>query len=272
MDPTEAAALEALQPFLDQAETAVLLIAAVFARIGAIVFLLPGVGERMVSIRIKLAVAAALAIATWPLLPEAARAAGFALTPSIGSLALALSAEALCGLVIGFGIRLLIFALQTAGTLASQSLSINQMFGAGVAPDPEPTVATMLTLAGVALALNLGLHVKAVSLIAVSYQIMPLGEFPLSSDVADWATARTAQAFSLAVSLALPFLIISFGYNLALGFINRAMPQMMVSFVGLPAITWAGMLLLMIVSGAILSVWHGHMDAALAAPWADRLR
>lgn len=272
MELTEAEALRALEPYLDQAEVAVLLIAAIFVRIGAIVFLLPGVGERMVSIRVKLMVAIAFAVASWPLLPDEAREAGFALTPSIGSLAIAFFAEATCGLIVGFGVRLLIFALQTAGTLASQSLSINQMFGAGVAPDPEPTVATMLTLGGVALALTLGLHVKAVSLIAVSYQIMPLGEFPLGGDVAEWATARTAQAFSLAVSLALPFLIISFGYNLALGFINRAMPQMMVSFVGLPAITWAGVLLLMIVSSAILNVWHGHMDAALLAPWSDSLR
>lgn len=272
MEITDAQALEALTRYLDIAENAVLLIAAVFVRIGAIVFLLPGVGERMVSIRIKLLVAIAFALATWPLLPQAAREAGMALNPTVGEMALAFMAEAVCGLVIGFGIRLLIFALQTAGTLASQSLSINQMFGAGVAPDPEPSVATLLTLAGIALALNLGLHVKAVSLMAVSYQIMPLGEFPLPDDVAQWATARVGQAFGLAVSLALPFLIISFGYNLALGFINRAMPQMMVSFVGLPLITWAGIMLLMIVASATLTVWHGHMDAALLAPWADRLR
>ncbi|MEL6979996.1 MAG: flagellar biosynthetic protein FliR [Pseudomonadota bacterium] len=270
MNPSEAAALEALRPFLDDMETAVLVIMAVFTRISAIVFLLPGVGERMISIRIKLIAAVAFAIVTWPLIPVDAKEAGFALKPTLTSLGYALVAEAIAGLILGFSIRLLIFAIQTAGMIAAQSLSISQIFG-GVSADPEPTIATLLTLAAIALALNLGLHIKAVSLIAISYQILPLGVFPAGADVAAWTASRYAQAFGLAVSLALPFLVISFGYNLALGFINRAMPQMMVAFVGLPAITWAGILLLMVVSSAILTTWSRELDAAFLAPLALRI-
>ena len=193
------------------------------------------------------------------------------LQPTAGSLALAFGAEAVTGLLIGFGVRLLIFALQMAGVIIAQALSLTQIFGAGVGPDPEPTVATLLTLGGITLALSLGLHVKAVSLIAVSYQIFPLGAFPLGSDVADWAAGRYTHAFGLAISLALPFLVISFGYNLALGFINRAMPQMMVSLVGIPLIIWAGLFLLMVVVGALLTAWHDHLDRAMFAPWAPSL-
>lgn len=268
MNPTEQAALEALQPFLDQGSAAVLLAAAVFTRIAAIVFLLPGLGEGVVNVKVKLAAAISLAMIAWPLLPEEARVAGFALSPSAGSLGYALMAEAIAGLTLGLSLRFLMFALQTAGTLAAQSLSISQMFGTGVAPDPEPTIASLLTIGAIAMAMTLGLHVKAVGLIAVSYDILPLGDFPSGPDLAEWSAARAAGAFSLAVSLALPFLVISFGYNLALGFINRAMPQMMVSFVGLPAITWAGLMLLLVVIGGVLTVWTDKLDDVFLAPLA----
>ena len=46
-----------------------------------------------------------------------------------------------------------------------------------------------------------------------------------------------AASFALALSLAAPFVIASLLYNVALGVINKAMPQLMVAFVGAPAIT-----------------------------------
>lgn len=268
MDPTETEVLAALQPFLDQAENAVYLAAAVFARVGAIVFLLPGFGERVVPARVKLGVALAFALAIWPLLPPGAVAAGMAASASLAGLGVMLTAEAVCGLVIGLGVRLMVFALQTAGVMIAQSFSITQMFGSGVAPDPEPTMATFLTLGGVTLALSLGLHVKAVALMGESYQALPLGAFPVGSDVATWSVSRVGDAFAISVSLALPFLVVSFAYNLALGFINRAMPQMMVAFVGLPAITWIGILLFGVIASTALTVWHDRLDVALASPFA----
>ena len=67
-----------------------------------------------------------------------------------------------------------------------------------------------------------------------------------AADVAAWGTARVAQAFALGFSLAAPFVIAGFAYNLALGAINRAMPQLMVAFIGAPAITAGGLLILML--------------------------
>ena len=44
-------------------------------------------------------------------------------------------------------------------------------------------------------------------------------------------------------------------YNIALGAINRAMPQLLVSFVGAPAITFGGMALLFLAGPIMLSKW-----------------
>ena len=89
----------------------------------------------------------------------------------------------------------------------------------------------------------------------VSYDIMPLGAFPGTSETGEWAAERAAYSFAAALSLALPFVVVGFIYNLAIGAANRAMPQLMVAFVGIPAVTFAGMVLLAIAAPVILSVW-----------------
>ena len=75
-----------------------------------------------------------------------------------------------------------------------------------------------------------------------------------------WGLARIAEAFSLAFLLAAPFVIASFIYNLALGVINRAMPQLMVAFVGAPAITWGGLALLLVTAPVLLGVWVDRLN------------
>lgn len=255
-------ALDALQPWIDQADTAIVTAMAIFVRISAIVFLLPGFGEHFLPARTKLGVALALAAVSWPLiLPQAP-----VLDSRLESFGVAFLAEAACGLLIGFSVRLMLFALQIAGFMAAQSLSISQIFVGGPSPDPQPTIATFLMMGGITLAMTLGLHVKAAAIVAESYQTLPFGVFPFAEDVGAWTSRRAAQTFSLAVSLALPFIMVAFVYNLALGFINRAMPQLMVAFIGMPFITWMGMLLLSLTAAAMLTFWHTHFDNVLFAP------
>ncbi|MEM8699663.1 MAG: flagellar biosynthetic protein FliR, partial [Pseudomonadota bacterium] len=51
-----------------------------------------------------------------------------------------------------------------------------------------------------------------------------------------------------------------------LGAINRAMPQLMVAFVGAPAITAGGLALLALAAPLILTLWLDRLDQALAFP------
>ncbi|MCI4666429.1 MAG: flagellar biosynthetic protein FliR [Neomegalonema sp.] len=268
MDLTQIQVLDALQVYLDGAESAVLIAAAIFTRISVLMFMLPGFGERQIPAQVKLAAALAFAAICWPLVWPTVLKTSPSLAPSLGSAGIVILAEATVGLVLGLATRFLIFALQTAGMLIAQNLSLSQMFGGGLGQEPEPTIATILSIGAVALALSLGLHVKAAALIVYSYDRMPFGVFPIAGDAAQWATAKAASAFTIALSFSLPFMVASFIYNLALGFINRAMPQMMVAFVGMPAIILAGMMLLALTTPMALRYWNELYDAALAAPLA----
>lgn len=165
------------------------------------------------------------------------------------------AAEAVSGALIGFGIRLTVFAIQTAGAIISQNLSLAQLFGSSISFDQETPISTLLVFAAVVMAVSAGIHFEAVNVLIMSYDLMPLGAFPGASATGEWAAERTAFAFSAALSLAFPFVILGFIYNMAIGAANRAMPQLMVAFVGIPAVTFAGFVLLAVCAPVIITVW-----------------
>jgi flagellar biosynthetic protein FliR len=252
----------ALAPLFEMAGILVFVAAGVFARIGAALFLVPGLGERAVPMRIRLAAALGLAVLLAPIVAPAVEHSPV----SVSGLGRVILAEAASGLVIGLAFRLLITALQVAGAVAAQNLSISQMFGAGVAPEPEPTIATLLAMGGIVLALMAGLHVHLVAGLAGLYRTLPFGEIPGGAALAEWSTARVAEAFAFGLSLALPFVAVGFAYNLALGALSRAMPQLLVALVGVPLLIGLGLVALYIALPEIFARWGAALGHVLADP------
>ncbi len=230
----------------------------VFLRIGAAMALLPAFGEQSVPQRLRLVLALAFTAIVAP-------AAGPLPDTETGIL-LPCMVEVLVGLALGISLRLFILALQIAAAIAAQATSLSQLFG-GVGPEPQPAIANLLVMAGLALAVASGLHVHVAQLLILSYQMLPAGSVPGSDDMAQWGVARVAHAFALGFALAAPFTIASLLYNIALGVINRAMPALMVSFIGAPALALGGIALMAIVTPLILVIWQQSFQAFLAQPF-----
>ena len=88
-----------------------------------------------------------------------------------------------------------------------------------------------------------------------------------AASAAEWGLGLIGQTFALAFSLAAPFIIASLIYNLALGAINRAMPALMVSMVGAPALTLGALALMAIATPVILAAWLDAFSSHLADPF-----
>ncbi|TDL74205.1 type III secretion protein [Palleronia sediminis] len=230
-----------------------------FLRVAALMALLPGFGERSIPVRVRLVLAIALTAVVAP-----AAANLYPVAPSGPGAALYLT-ETAAGLAMGAGLRILVHVLQIAATMAAQSVSLSQILGTQAA-DPQPAMGHVLVMGGLALAMTAGLHVKVVEFILRSYEILPAGRMPLASELAPWGIARVADSFGLAFVLAAPFVVTSLVYNLALGAINRAMPQLMVAFIGAPAITLGGLVLFAVTAPLLLSLWLAALDGFLANP------
>ena len=232
----------------------------VFMRVGAAAALLPGFGEQVLPARVKLAATLALTAVVAPAVQLHIEVSG-----PVGLL-LPMVAETVAGLAIGFGARLFILALQIGGTIAAQATSLSQMAG-GTGPEPQPAIGEILTIAGLALAVAARLHVRVAALLILSYDVVPPGQFPAAADLSRWGLAQIASGFALAFTLAAPFVAAALVYNLALGFLSRAMPQLMVTLVGAPAMTFGALALLAIVAPPGVALWLHAFQGFVAAPF-----
>jgi len=89
--------------------------AMIFARIGAIMLMLPGVGESYVPPRIRLSLALVVSLALWPLISGSLPA----LPATLGGLAGWIIREVLVGLAIGALLRSFLTVLSTAGEVVA---------------------------------------------------------------------------------------------------------------------------------------------------------
>ena len=234
----------------------------VLLRVGPVMSLFPGLGERTVPVRIKLVLTLAMTVVIAPaVLPY--------LEPLVQNpppLAGLVVCETLVGFVIGIGIRLFLLSLQTAGSIAAQSTSLAHILGSA-GGTPMPAIGHLLVVGAIALAMMLGLHVRVAEMLVQTYTIFPANYIPDTAALSDWGVSQVSGAFAFAFTLAAPFVIVSLLYNLTLGIINKAMPQMMVVFIGAPVITLGGLVLLMLLAPTMMIIWIEALNNFIANPF-----
>ena len=255
--------LSALFALATRLDSSVFLFAGVFARIAAIAYFAPAIGELAAPPRVRLAVAAAISMVVAPMIEAPKRA-----DAAIADIVAALAAEIAVGLLIGFTLRLAVFVLQILGSVAAQAMSLSQLFGPGLGHDQESPLSTILIAAGLALACAGGLHLILATSIAETYDVIPFGAQLPAGEAASFLASQSAKALSLAFGLAAPFVVLGVAYSVALAASNRAMPQLAAVFVGAPAIVLAGLTLFAGAASVILSRWSGNMADLIAAPLA----
>jgi flagellar biosynthesis protein FliR len=157
-----------------------------------------------------------------------------------------------------------ISALQVAGSVVAYQL------GLGFATAVDPTqgqqgvmVGNFLSIVGITLIFVTDLHHLVIAALNDSYRLFRPGEVPLLGDIAALLSQTVAAAFRVGVQLAAPFLVFGLLFNLGLGVLSRLMPQMQVFFVGLPLSILLGLLILLLVIGAMMGTFLSHVEGVL---------
>lgn len=229
----------------------------IFLRVTPLFFFIPAFGEQSLPVRVKLALAICISISLLPVVELNHNSAFFVHY---------FFSEAAIGTVIGIGFRILIWSLQIAGSIAAQTTSLAQLVGSGEV-DPMPAIGHVLQIAGITIFLVLELHLRAIELLASTYQTIPIGTPITPGYWANWNTVQVSKAFALAFQMSGPFIIMSIIYNLTMGAVNKAMPHLMVAFVGAPLITFGALLVLAISSPVIIEVWAATTRSFLNSPF-----
>jgi flagellar biosynthetic protein FliR len=232
----------------------------VFARIGTMIMLLPGLGEIVVSTRFRLTLALVLAAVIFPL----HSAAYHVDIRSMASLITVATQELLIGAVLGVSARLAVSALQVTGAVVAQQL------GLGFVTSVDPTlgqqgviISNFLTMLGLVLIFSTDTHYLVIAALNDSYTIFAPGDLPSVGDTAALVSRTVAGSFRIGIQLAAPFLVFGIIFNLGLGVLSRLMPQMQVFFVGVPLSIFIGFLILILVIGAMMTGFIDYLQSVL---------
>lgn len=231
-----------------------------FARVGTMIMMMPGIGEMNMPARVRLTIALVL---TAILLP-AHQAAYTVNLNAIGPVLMMLFQEILIGAVLGLTARLSISGLQVAGSVIAQQLGL----GFVTAVDPTQNqqgllVGNFLAILGVTLIFATDMHHLVIVALNDSYFIFAPGEVPIVGDIAKHITNVIAGSFKIGIQLSAPFLVFGLLFNLGLGVLSRLMPQMQVFFIGMPLSILLGLLLLLLVIGAMMGTFTGYIENVL---------
>ena len=230
----------------------------VFARVGALVMLMPGVGETAVPVRARLAFAFLLALVLYPVVRAGLPQVPATVDGMFGQLII----ELLIGLGLGAILRFFLAAMITTGEVIS--LQTTLAFAQTTNPtqaQPAATVGSFLTVLALALIFSTDLHQLFIGAVAKSYTLFTPGKTPPVGDFANLAVRMVADTFALGVQLAAPVLIFSLVFNVASGLVGRVMPQFQVFFIATPLNLMLGLSVFALSLGVMGLVWIDRFRA-----------
>lgn len=236
----------------------------VFARVGAVLMLLPVFGEDAVPGRLRLMIAFAMSFALYNLVGGPARAA----VEGGGALAVVMVTELLTGLALGMIVRILFFAVTTAGAIISLQIGLS----AAVMFDPTqsgqtPILSRFVGMAAALACLGMQVHHLWIGAIVQSYGSFPVGGMPPMNDFAQLAVAAVGRSMMLGVSLAVPLLIYGVVFNVVLGLAARVAPAIQIFFIAQPLNLLLGLSLSAVTIGSVLSVFARAAGDAMLGSW-----
>lgn len=215
----------------------------------------PLLSHRAIPLRIKVALGVAIAIVLVPNVPapplvDALTARGLAL----------LVQNILVGVVIGFTVRIVFAAFELAGELIGLQMGLSFAgFFSPATGTTENAVASFMSLIALLCFLAIDGHLMLIHALMESFRVFPLTDAAQVPMDFERIVRLATQMFSIALSLALPFIAVLLLINIVLGVLARVAPQLNIFAVGFPLTLLAGMTLLF----TLLPYIEGPMRAAL---------
>jgi flagellar biosynthesis protein FliR len=233
-----------------------------FSRIGAILMLMPALGEDMIPMRMRLSFALAFTLVLYPLL-----------SPSLPTMPQDVMAivglifhELAIGIMLGAIVRITVMATQVAGAIIAFQTGLSS----AMAADPTQVgvqgavFGSFLSFLGMVLIFATDLHHVALAATYDSYMVFPLDAPLMFDDAAQLAIRTVASAFSVGIQMSAPFIVFGLVFNLGAGILARLMPALQVYFLLMPANIIIGLVLFAMLLVMMMGWYLSHFEAHLA--------
>ncbi len=224
----------------------------IFVRVGGAMMLLPGFGEFYVMQRFRLLLAVLISALLTPVLgPHLPPLPG-----SVGTLAAMVGSEAMIGLFLGSVTRILLAALDVAGTVVSLQLGLSaaQIFNPS-ATASGTLVSSLYGVMGVTMIFVTDLHHLLLRALVDSYDVFAPGVMPPLEDLSNLIARSVAAAVLIGIEMAAPFIVLGLLFFAVLGIIGRLVPQLQILFVTQPLQIVGGLLAMVFLLSASMRLF-----------------
>ena len=229
----------------------------VFSRMGTVMIFIPVIGDTRILSRGRLFFALAISLILTPIISD--------LLPKMPTkpieLGLIIAGEILAGIFIGFVVRAMYFATQTAGTVISfVSGMANTMVYDPVVEQQSAIISGFMGSVAVLLLFVTNMHHLLIEAMVESYMLFKPGLAPNFGDMSQMMARQIADTFILGVQLSTPFVVVSLAYYMGLGVLTRLSPQIPVFFVAMPLQIIISTIVMILAIGGMMTVYLKHFN------------
>ena len=220
----------------------ILIFTLVFLRIGAMLVMIPVMGERSVPLRVKAGLALLISLLVFPLIR--AEIPHLQADAEIIAITLAMAGEVLIGVIIGFAARIVFAGIQFAGDM------IGIQMGFSIVNVIDPLSSTQVSvmsefqyLIAMLVFLSIDAHHMFISAMIDSYRVVSPFDYHFSGPLIQSLILFSKGLFVIAVKISAPVMAVLLFTNVSLGVVARTVPQINVFIVGMPLQIAAGLII-----------------------------
>jgi len=224
----------------------------IFARIGAAMFMLPGLGGQLVSTRIRLLLSLSISFLMLPTLGPTLPAT----PPTPGSMLALLGGEVMIGVFIGSVVTFVMGTLNLAGSMIGYMTGLTNAFSFDpIAQQQSQLLTGFLANVGMLAVFSTDLHHLMFRAVIESYDLFQPGRTLPLGDFSETLSHLLTETFRIGLQFSAPLLVFGLVFYTGLGLLSRLVPQMQVFFVAMPIQLLIGMAVFMASLSTVIALF-----------------
>lgn len=227
-------------------------------RAGAFLYLIPPFSGRVVPKKIRLIIALAVAILLAP-----STAWSESLPSHSMGLVMACLGEVFVGLLMGFAVRLVFFAIEVGGEIISMEMGLMMTRAMDPFTNQQTSIISrLLYFFGIILFLAGGFHYVVLGAFAKSFHVVELGQGLMFQANLPEVVRQSARVFLIGAQMSAPLIAVNFVVTLTFAIMGKAVPKMNVLMASFSVRIWAGLTVFMMTLGLVVRYIYGMASEA----------
>lgn len=230
-----------------------------FLRIVSIMFFLPIFGDATIPARIRILLSLMLSLCIWPVVEKNLTAVPGFIQWSPMTLAIATLREVFFGFTLGFAAKILTFAASIGANIVGVNMGFQTatLFSPQIGIQESAFASLKIWLISI-LILVFNIHHIFIQGIVSSFVTIPFAAHPDPQVLLGVVMKTITASFDIGIRIAGPLLLIQMASTIALGLLNRALPQLNAFVISFPVSFILSMIVLFFSASAFVRLMGEH--------------